>query len=144
MLEVKTLNQEEREELKHLLSSNQLCFNDMNEQGVHLFGVLFKDKNIGFFGYELFEDVALFRSLVVAAEARNKGYGALIWQQAKIKLAAAGVSDVYLLTNSAAPFFHKLGFGEVVRSSAPEAILATTEFKEFCPADSVCMKINLS
>ena len=144
MLTVKNLNQEERDKLKQLLSSNQLCFNDMNEQGVQLFGVQFKNKNIGFFGYEAFADVALFRSMVVVTEARNKGYGALIWQQAKMKLTAAGINDVYLLTNTAAPFFSKQGFKQVARTSAPKPILATNEFKEFCPADSVCMKINLS
>ena len=144
MLEVKNLNQAEREGLRHLLSSHQLCFNDMNERGVQLFGVHLKDKNIGFFGYELFADVALFRSMVVVAEARNKGYGALIWQQAKLKLLAAGIKDVYLLTNTAAPFFSKQGFKQVDRSSAPKPIQTTTEFKEFCPEDSICMKINLS
>ena len=94
--------------------------------------------------YQLFDNLALFRSMVVIAEARNKGYGTLIWHQAKLQLAAEGVKKVYLLTNTAAPFFSKQGFTEVDRTSAPEAISATTEFKEFCPADSVFMKINLS
>lgn len=144
MLEVNKLNEKEIGELEHLLKSHQLCFNDVNEQGVHLFGVRFKDKLVGYFGYELFDKLALFRSMVVVPEVRNKGYGVLIWRQAKEKLRDEDVNEVYLLTNTAAPFFHKQGFEEVARSSAPEPILATTEFKEFCPADSVCMKINLS
>jgi len=144
MLEVNNLNEQEREDIKHLLSSNQLCFNDIGEQGVHLFGVNIKDEHIGFFGYELFDNLALFRSMVVVPEVRNKGYGGLIWQQAKLKLTAEGVKEVYLLTNTAAPFFSKLGFREIVRTTAPDAISATTEFKEFCPEDSICMKINLS
>ena len=144
MLEVNKLNEKEIAEFEHLLSSHQLCFNDVNEQGVHLFGVIFKDKLVGYFGYELFDKLALFRSMVVLPEVQNKGYGALIWRQAKEKLQDEDVNEVYLLTNTAAPFFHKQGFEEVARSSAPEPILATTEFKEFCPADSVCMKINLS
>jgi amino-acid N-acetyltransferase len=143
MLKVNNLNQQEREELKHLLSSNQLCFNDINEQGVHLFGVNIKDEHVGFFGYELFDNMALFRSMVVVPEARSKGYGTLIWQQAKNKLLAEGIKEVYLLTNTAATFFSKQGFAEVARVSAPEAISATTEFKEFCPADSIFMKIKL-
>lgn len=144
MLAVNKLDEEEREELKNLLSSNQLCYNDINDKGVHLFGVQLKDENIGFFGYELFENLALFRSMVVVPEARNKGYGVLVWHQAKEKLVAEGVKEVYLLTNTAAPFFSKQGFTEVARTSAPEPISTTTEFKEFCPADSVFMKINLS
>ena len=144
MLEVNKLNKKERAELEQMLSSHQLCFNDVNEQGVHLYGVSLKAKLVGYFGYELFDNQALFRSMIVVPEARNKGYGALIWRQAKEKLRDEGVNDVYLLTNTAAPFFSKQGFVEIARTSAPEPILATTEFKEFCPADSVCMKINLS
>ena len=143
MLEINKLKKEDKEELKNLLSSNQLCFNDINEKGVRLFGVQLKNEVVGFFGYELFDNLALFRSMVVVPEAQNKGFGGLIWSQAKEKLQDEGVSEVYLLTNTAAPFFGKQGFVEVERSSAPEPILATTEFKEFCPADSVCMKIKL-
>ena len=143
MLEVNKLKDEEREGLDHLLRSDQLCFNDINAHGVHLFGVHLKDELIGYFGYELFENQALFRSMIVVPEAKNKGYGTLIWHKAKEKLHSEGVNEVYLLTNTAAPFFSKQGFIEIDRGSAPAAILATNEFKEFCPADSVCMKINL-
>ena len=144
MLEVNSLNEEEREGLKHLLRSDQLCFNDVNERGVHLFGVRLKGELVGYFGYELFDNLALFRSMVVVPDARNKGYGALIWGQAKERLQDKGVKEVYLLTNTAADLFSKQGFATINRTSAPEPILATTEFKEFCPADSVCMKIILN
>jgi amino-acid N-acetyltransferase len=144
MLEVKKLEEDETGALQHLLKSDQLCFNDINDQGVHLFGVHLNDELVGYFGYELFKNQALFRSMVVVPRARNKGYGSIIWNQAKEQMVTEGISDVYLLTNTAAPFFSKLGFEEMARASAPEPILATTEFKEFCPADSVCMKIKIS
>jgi amino-acid N-acetyltransferase len=144
MFEVSKLDHPEKEKLKHLLKSDRLCFNDINDQGVHLFGVTYKNKLIGYFGYELFDKLALFRSMVVVPEARKKGYGALIWDQAKKKLLSEAVKEVYLLTNTASPFFSKQGFVEVARSSAPKSIASTTEFIEFCPDDSVCMKIRLS
>jgi amino-acid N-acetyltransferase len=140
---VNKLNNKEKEELKHLLKSDQLCFNDINEHGIHLYGVRIKGEQVGYFGYQLFGALALFRSMVVVAVAQNKGYGSLIWQQAKIKLSEEGVKEVYLLTNTAAPFFKKQGFETVARSSAPEPILSTSEFKEFCPENSVCMRIKL-
>ncbi len=144
MLEVNKLKKAELSALEHLLRSDQLCFNDINEQGVHLFAVSLNNESVGYFGYELFNNKALFRSMVVITTARNKGYGYLMWQQAKKKLKEKGVTEVYLLTNTAAPFFNKQGFTVVDRSSAPEVILATSEFKEFCPEDSTCMKIKLS
>lgn len=143
-LEVKKLEEDETGGLQHLLKSDQLCFNDINEKAVHLFEVHLDDELVGYFGYELFKSQALFRSMVVVPRVRNKGYGSLIWNQAKEQMVIEGISDVYLLTNSAAPFFSKLGFEEIVRATAPEPILATTEFKEFCPADSICMKIKIS
>jgi amino-acid N-acetyltransferase len=143
MLEVSRLSKEETGELKQLLSSGQLCFNDIDEPAVQLFGVRIKDELVGYFGYELFNNLALFRSMVVVPEVRGKGTGSLIWAQAKEQLRKEGVSDVYLLTNTAAPFFGKQGFKEIIRASAPEPILATTEFKEFCPSDSVCMNIKI-
>jgi len=143
MLEVSRLNKEETGGLKQLLSSGQLCFNDINESGVQLFGVRIKGELVGYFGYELFNNLALFRSMVVVPEVRRSGTGSLIWEQAKKQLRKEGVNDVYLLTNTAAPFFSKQGFKEIIRASAPEPILGTTEFKEFCPSDSVCMNIKI-
>ena len=61
-----------------------------------------------------------------------------------MKLKQNQVTEVYLLTNTAAPFFGKQGFTVIERASAPAAILATSEFKEFCPDDSICMKMNLT
>ena len=144
MLKVNKLSQQEREELKPLLQSDRLCFNDINAEGIHLFGVKYKDDFVGYFGYELFGHLALFRSMVVVPEARKKGYGSLIWDQALKKMKSASVVDVYLLTNTATAFFSKQGFSEVARSSVPAAIASTTEFKYFCPDDSVCMKLELA
>lgn len=143
MLKVNKLSEEELNDLGDLLKSDQLCFNDINEDGVHLFNVKFNEEVIGYFGFELFTDQALFRSMVVVPGARGKGYGKLIWQQAKLRLTEIAVKDVYLLTNSAAAFFSKQGFIEIKRDSVPTTIAGTTEFKEFCPSDSICMKFNL-
>ena len=144
MLEVNKLSKEEIDQLGNLLKSDQLCFNDINDNGVHLFSVSYKNEIVGYFGYELFDDLALFRSMVVVPEARNRGYGGVIWQQAKTRLAEAGVKEVFLLTNTASPFFTKQNFATIERGSVPISIASTTEFKDFCPADSICMKIDLS
>ena len=97
MLELSKLSKEERIKLSNLLKSDQLCFNDINENGVHLYGVRFKNEVIGYFGYELFGDQALFRSMIVVPEVRKKGYGGLIWQQAKLELHKVGAKEVFLL-----------------------------------------------
>jgi amino-acid N-acetyltransferase len=143
MLEVSKLKKEEIDRLGSLLKSDQLCFNDINNNGVHLYSVSYKDEAVGYFGYELFDNLALFRSMVVVPKVRNQGYGKLIWQQAKTRLEEAGVKEVFLLTNTASPFFAKQNFVIIERGSVPSSIADTTEFKDFCPADSICMKIDL-
>ncbi len=139
MLKVKTLNQNNYQQLIGLLQAAGLCHTDLEAPQVKLFSVSAARERVGYFGYEIYGHAALFRSLVVVPGFRGQGYGTLIWQQAKEHLQNQQVKEVYLLTNTAAPFFRKLGFTAVPRSAAPPRIAGTTEFKEFCPADSVCM-----
>ena len=144
MTEVSKLTNEERATLGELLESEKLCYNDINEAGVHLFAVKIKHVTVGFFGFEIFEKDALFRSLLVLPDARKRGYGELIWEVARQKLTENEVQQVYLLTNTAAAFFIKMGFEEIDRTSVPKTIATTKEFVEFCPGSSTCMKINLN
>lgn len=144
MLEVNHIELNDRKALRSLLEIENLCFNDISNVGVYIFEVRLKQHIIGYFGYEIFGNTALFRSMVIIPEYRKKGYGILMWNEALKKMRVEKIAIVYLLTNSAAPFFKRLGFEEVARSSAPPDIASTSEFIEFCPSDSVCMKINLT
>ena len=144
MLSTSKLSDSEGDDLRLLLKLEKLCFNDVNKEGVHLYEVRLAEDVVGYFGIELFGDNALFRSMVVKPEGRNKGYGTLIWQLAEEKLKDKKVKEVFLLTNTASTFFSKQGFVIIARDSVPEAIATTTEFTEFCPDDSVCMKIKFN
>lgn len=144
MLEVRNIAINHRQIVQALLEMEGLCFNDINVEDVLLFEVRINKNVIGYFGYELYDNNALFRSMVVAPEFRKMGNGKLIWDEARARLVNEHVDKVFLLTNTAAPFFKSQGFVEIPRSSVPKAIASTTEFIEFCPGDSTCMMINLS
>lgn len=144
MTETFNLTQEEQEALQDLLKSEKLCYNDIAEDGVTLFGVKIKHVHVGYFGFEQFNQDALFRSMLVQPDARKRGYGSLIWNEAKAKLKEMGVKNVFLLTDTAAQFFSKHGFVNIDRESVPESIANTTEFKEFCPDSSTCMKYEIN
>jgi len=144
MAEVFDLSHEEQEALQEMLKSEKLCYNDISDDGVKLYGISIKHVHVGYFGFEQFGENALFRSMLVQPDARKRGYGTLIWNEAKKTLKEQGVSNVYLLTNTAADFFEKLGFAIIERNSVPESIANTTEFREFCPDSSTCMKININ
>ena len=144
MLEVSNISINYRQAVEALLEMEGLCFNDINNEEVHLFEVKSNKEVIGYFGYELYDNNALFRSMVVAPEFRKKGYGKLIWDEAKERLVNEHVDKVFLLTNTADQFFKTQGFVEIPRASVPKDIASTTEFIEFCPSDSTCMTINLT
>jgi len=97
------------------------------------------DAPSGMVGLEIFGDVALLRSLVVAADRRGRGEGAALLGHAETFARARGVRALYLLTTTAEPFFLKHGYTRVSRATAPAAIRATREFADICPASSAFM-----
>jgi len=101
-------------------------------------------KPTGLVGLEIFGDVALLRSLVVAAERRGSGEGASLLKHAEEQARAKGVRTLYLLTTTAEPFFAKHGYQRATRESAPASIRTTREFAGICPASSAFMCRALS
>lgn len=82
---------------------------------------------------------ALIRSVVVSAHARSAGAGARLVRALLVEARQSGVQRLWLLTTSAAPFFARLGWIEMERASAPEAITASRQFHELCPASATLM-----
>jgi amino-acid N-acetyltransferase len=90
-------------------------------------------------GFELCGPDALLRSLVVSQEMRSRGIGKQLVSHAENEARALGVSNMYLLTTTAEPFFSSLGYVKADREQAPEGIRATREFSSICPASSAFM-----
>jgi amino-acid N-acetyltransferase len=97
----------------------------------------------GLVGLELFGDVALLRSLVVAGPARGTGAGSRLLAHAEQHARAHGVRQLYLLTTTAEEFFARRGFARANRETAPSAIQTTREFAGICPASSAFMAKQL-
>lgn len=97
----------------------------------------------GLVGLELCAPWALLRSLVVRPARRSEGLGARLVAHAEGQARAHGVTDLYLLTTTAEPFFARLGYAPIGREAAPAAIRATREFSSLCPASSAFMHKRL-
>jgi amino-acid N-acetyltransferase len=95
---------------------------------------------VGVAGVEVHGASALLRSLAVAFGSRGHGLGARLVDRAEREAARAGVTELVLLTETAADFFAGLGYRGVPRESVPEAIRASAEFRALCPAAAVCMR----
>lgn len=98
----------------------------------------------GLVGLEIFGDIALLRSLVVASSRRGTGEGSSLLKHAESYARSRGVQAIYLLTMTAEPFFTKHGYRRVARESAPDAIRTTREFAGICPASSAFMARTFS
>ena len=123
-----------------LLAQHKLVTHDLTNVDWSLFHVaITADQLVGVIGLQAFLTSGLIRSLSVTASAQNHGLGRSLLQAALDHAHRLDVSDLYLLTTTAAPFFEKFGFESIDRDQAPPAIRSTPEFTALCPSSAVVM-----
>jgi len=79
----------------------------------------------------------------VLADRRGQGFGEAITRKLLAQAHDDGADAVYLLTDTAAPFFEALGFRNIACDAAPAAILATRQAANLCPASAALMAKDL-
>jgi amino-acid N-acetyltransferase len=126
--------------VKQLLSESGLPIEDITSQHLHhFFGCGSGLELDGLVGLELYSDVALLRSLAVAAAHRRFGLGSRLVAHAERIAQDHGVKSLYLLTTTAESFFLRRGYVRIPREDAPPAIIGTKEFGGICPLSSAFM-----
>jgi amino-acid N-acetyltransferase len=129
---------------KALLEAAQLPTADLTEAHCrHFFFCGQASAPTGLVGLELFGEHALLRSLTVSPEARSAGLGSALVRHAEIHARTQGVRALYLLTTTAEPLFLRLGYSNLPRDAAPQAIKTSAEFAGICPASSAFMSKQL-
>lgn len=98
-----------------------------------------RDAPTGLVGLELYDRVALLRSLAVAPAAQRSGLGSALLEQAEGYAYAHGVRSLYLLTTTAQRFFESRGYRLTARERCPVEIRSTSEFASLCPLSSALM-----
>lgn len=98
----------------------------------------------GTVGLEAYGRRALLRSLGVAKELQGRGYGDLLCERIVERAKEIGVREIFLLTETAAPFFARRGFAAISRDAVDETVKTSVEFRWFCPASAVCMRRHLT
>ena len=133
------------EPVKRLLSAAGLPTADLTTAHLEHFFARGGDQELtGTVGLEIAGDVALLRSLAVAAGYRGRGYGQELVSAAEHHARSLGVKEIYLLTTTAQRFFEHLGYRASARATAPAAISATREFASMCPASAAFMVKGLA
>ena len=92
---------------------------------------------------ERFEEAGLLRSVVVADDRRGSGLGRAIVTAAEDAARAAGVRELYLLTETAPDWFPRLGYEVVDRAVASAAVGESIEFTTVCRGTGVPMRKSL-
>lgn len=86
---------------------------------------------------------ALIRSVAVDPARRGEGLGRRLAEAAVALAGRLGIERLYLLTETAAPFFARLGFRPVARDDVPATVRAAPEFARLCPASAQAMMRDL-
>jgi amino-acid N-acetyltransferase len=92
----------------------------------------------GYVAIETHGRYALLRSLLVMPRQRGRGQARTLVAVATEHARAMDIDELWLLTNTAAGLFERLGWTRRDRSAAPDVIAASGEFSNLCPSSAVC------
>ena len=90
-----------------------------------------------------FGSSALLRSLVVAPDRRERGLGQAVVSELERVARMAHINQLILLTQTAAEFFAHQDYRVIARSSAPQDMQGSDEFRSLCPSSATCMAKSL-
>jgi protein-tyrosine-phosphatase/N-acetylglutamate synthase-like GNAT family acetyltransferase len=95
---------------------------------------------VGVAALEVRDDCGLLRTVAVAPSERGRGTGLALIADRLAHGRVRGLSQIYLLTTTAAALFRRFGFADGDRSQVPAAMAASPEFTSLCPVSATCMR----
>jgi amino-acid N-acetyltransferase len=140
---IRPARSEDRDAVQALLRSAALPPDGLDEQFGDAYAVAEAGGRIvGVAGVEVYGDAGLLRSVAVDAGWRGRGVGEALTRERLAWAAARGLDEVYLMTNTAAGYFPRLGFAPVPRDQVPEAVRGSLQFASVCPSTAAVMSIR--
>lgn len=94
---------------------------------------------VGAAGLEGYGTAGLLRSVAVLPIHQARNIGTALVENRLRHAAELRLSEVFLLTMTAAPYFARFGFKLVERREAPPAMLQSPEFTDACPGSAACL-----
>src|SRR5262249_54856033 len=94
---------------------------------------------VGTVGLEVYDDLALLRSLAVTPACQHTVLGRALTETALSYLTTRQFRAVYLLTTTAEAFFDRHGFCLMGRDAVPAGVQQSVESGGFRPATAACM-----
>ncbi|HKP74802.1 MAG TPA: arsenic resistance N-acetyltransferase ArsN2 [Longimicrobiaceae bacterium] len=141
---IRTARAEDRDAVVALLERTKLPPDGIDEQFGDAYSVAVADGRIvGAAGVEVYGDAGLLRSVAVDPAWRGHGLGQRLTEERLGWAAARGLGTVYLMTNTAAGWFPRLGFAPVAREEVPDGIRGSLQFASVCPSTAAVMALRL-
>jgi N-acetylglutamate synthase-like GNAT family acetyltransferase len=130
----------DRSLVRALLGEARLPTEDLDRATDLTFWVARSDfRPLGAVGLERHGNIGLLRSLVVAPNHRLHGVGRALVRALEEHAVTEGLVQLVLLTETAEPFFRRVGYAVIGRDEAPSVVASSAQFREQCPVTAVCM-----
>lgn len=126
-----------------LLSAEKLPTVDLPETLDNFIVAIAQAEVIGVAGLETYGSFGLLRSVAVRSDYRSLGIAARLLRRIDALARLKGITEIYLLTETASDYFERRTYQRVDRTEVPEELQQSTEFSYVCPKSAVVMKKNL-
>ena len=102
------------------------------------------ERLIGCAAIEPYDGSALLRSVAVVPDRRGTGVGRALVAAAESLARDNGAETLVLLTETAAPWFARLGYEVIDRSTVPADVARSIEFEMACSDTAIAMRRSLT
>jgi amino-acid N-acetyltransferase len=134
----------DRTAIEELLTANGLPLDGL-ELALPV-AVVARDGNglAGCAAFEPYGSAGLLRSVCVRERLRGTGLGLALVAAAEDTARQVGISELFLLTETAADWFPRLGYERTTREAAPADMTSSAEFASACPVSAAVFHKRLS
>lgn len=143
MVRVRSATPDDLAEVERLLSDVDLTTAGVAE---HLDGFIVAEDDpaiVGCAGLETYGVGGLLRSVAVRPGYRSTAIGRQLVERALDHARESGVQEVYLLTNTAAAYFKRIGFEPIERTQVDPAVQQSQEFSTESCDSATAMRLTL-
>jgi len=127
-----------------LLQAAGLPYQDViSRPDLTLFGICQHDQWLAVAGIESHGQYGLLRSVATMPAMQGKRLASQLVQHAEQWARQQGITTLYLLTTSTAPYFICHGYQPLPREQAPQAIRHSKQFADLCPSSATLMHKDL-
>jgi amino-acid N-acetyltransferase len=130
---------EKRDSIIRLLSAENLPVGDLPKHLENFIVAMEDNEVIGVIGLEEYGNYGLLRSLTVSLSFRDFGIAGKLIEQIEYLACSKGLTNIYLLTETASAYFTKKGYTKITRFDVPDEVQQSSEFSHVCPQSAIVM-----